>query len=70
LGAATTEAAPIFDLFAVLKKWRWRGGDLSGGHQRQLAMGRALVLEPKLPILDEPSEGFSPTLSAKSATSS
>jgi urea transport system ATP-binding protein len=39
-----------------------RGGDLSGGQQQQLAIGRALVLEPKLMILDEPTEGIQPNI--------
>jgi urea transport system ATP-binding protein len=39
-----------------------RGGDLSGGQQQQLAIGRALVLDPKLLILDEPTEGIQPNI--------
>jgi urea transport system ATP-binding protein len=53
----------IFALFPVLKKMlRRRGGDLSGGQQQQLAIGRAMVLEPKLLILDEPTEGIQPNI--------
>ena len=53
----------IFELFPVLRKMlRRRGGDLSGGQQQQLAIGRVLVLDPKLLILDEPTEGIQPNI--------
>ncbi len=62
-GGPKTIPDRIFELFPVLKKMmRRRGGDLSGGQQQQLAIGRALVLQPKLLILDEPTEGIQPNI--------
>jgi urea transport system ATP-binding protein len=53
----------IFTLFPVLKSMlRRRGGDLSGGQQQQLAIGRALVMRPRLLVLDEPTEGIQPSI--------
>jgi urea transport system ATP-binding protein len=53
----------IFELFPVLKSMlHRRGGDLSGGQQQQLAIGRALVTRPRLLVLDEPTEGIQPSV--------
>lgn len=56
----------IYDLFPVLKDMAHRkGGDLSGGQQQQLAIGRALCIDPNFLILDEPSEGIQPNIVAQ-----
>jgi urea transport system ATP-binding protein len=63
LMGAPSVPARIFDMFPVLRQMLGRrGGDLSGGQQQQLAIGRALAMAPKLLILDEPTEGIQPSI--------
>jgi urea transport system ATP-binding protein len=53
----------VFDLFPILGQMlNRRGGDLSGGQQQQLAIGRAMVMRPRLLVLDEPTEGIQPSI--------
>src|SRR5262249_58577193 len=58
-----TMADDVFALYPVLcAMLRRRGGDLSGGQQQQLAIGRAMVMQPRLLLLDEPTEGIQPSI--------
>ncbi|MBB1160516.1 urea ABC transporter ATP-binding subunit UrtE [Aquariibacter albus] len=62
-GALKQVPERVFELFPVLKSMlHRRGGDLSGGQQQQLAIGRALTMKPRLLILDEPTEGIQPSI--------
>ena len=62
-GRGAEVPARIFEMFPVLRQMMGRrGGDLSGGQQQQLAIGRALAMNPRLLILDEPTEGIQPSI--------